>query len=107
LWSWQDRWVMQLPGLVIEDGEILNDRLGCSEMFSWRLLREKPFYLCRQDGGIQTSYDQQPLSLSFDEVMHEPQIGSAALVQMRSYESGLAFLGRREGLWYFVVIEAE
>ena len=106
-WSWQGSWYVQLPGLVMKDGAILNDELGCAEIFSWRLLRDRPFYLCRQDGSIHTVFDGQTLPLAFDEVIHEPQVGSAALLQMRGYESGLGFLARRNGLWVYVVIEAE
>ncbi len=106
-WSYQDHWYMELPNLVIRDGKILNDELGYAEIFNWRLLKNKPFYFFRDDGKIQVSYDEKIISPTYDEIIHEPQWTMAILVQLKSYEKGLAFYARRGTVWYYVVIRAD
>lgn len=106
LWAWQDGWLMELPGVLIQDGVVLNEARGYSEMFAWRLLRDKPFYLYRDDGRVQASYDGETLALDFDEVLYEPQWTTAMLVQIKKFESGLLFFARRGDVWYYVVVAA-
>jgi hypothetical protein len=105
LWAWQDHWLLELPGLLVEDGQILNDRLGYSEMFTWRLINDRPFYFFRQDGQVHLSYDGQTLEALYDEVIHEPLGGNAILLRLKAYENGMFFYARRGATWYYVTIE--
>jgi hypothetical protein len=107
LWSWDGHWVIELPGIVVMDGEILNDRLGTPEMFTWRLLGDSPFYFYRKDGRIFATYNQQPMPVQYDEVISQSQLGANILLQMRTYEYGLAFYAREGDTWYYVVMETK
>lgn len=107
LWSWDGHWVLELPGLVIQDGQSLNDQLGYSEMFTWRLLQDKPFYFFRQNGQIHVSYNHQTLPIRYDEVIHDPQWNTAMLLELKAYDSGLLFYARRGDIWYYVVIQVD
>jgi hypothetical protein len=107
LWSWENHWILELPGLVLQDGAILNDRLGYPEMFTWRLLKDRPFYFYRKDGLVHAVYDDQVLPDPYDEVLSDPQWTKKILVQMHTYESGLVFFARRGPTWYYVVLEVE
>jgi hypothetical protein len=106
LWAWEGHWLLELPGLLIEDGQILNDRLGYTEMFTWRLIDDQPFYFYRQDGQVHVSYAGQTLDLRYDEVIHQPLGGSAILLRLKAYENGLFFYARRGAVWYYVTIES-
>lgn len=106
LWAWENHWVLELPGLIIQDGEILNDALGYSEMFTWRLIGGKPYYFFRKDGRINAAYGGSVIPLDYDEVIYKPQFGMSILLQMQKYENGLMFYARRGDIWYYVVIEA-
>jgi hypothetical protein len=107
LWSWNGHWYLVLPGLVLENGAGLNQRLGYPEIFSWRLLKDKPFYFYRKDAQMHAVYNDQPLPALYDEILSEPQWTDAILVQMRTYESGMVFYARRGDTWYYVVLSAE
>ncbi len=106
LWSWQNHWILELPGLVLEDGAMLNDRLGYPEMFTWRLLKDRPFFFYRKANLVHAVYDGQTLPNPYDEVLADPQWTRNVLVQLRAYESGLVFFARRGDTWYYVVLEA-
>jgi hypothetical protein len=107
LWSWNGHWVIELPGMIIMDGEILNDRLGSPEMFTWRLLGNQPFYFYRKDGRISANFNDQTLPIQYDEVIYQPQLGAQILLQMRMYDYGLAFYAREGETWYYVVMETQ
>ena len=112
LWSWQDaqgapHWTMEVAGLVIEDGENLNERLGTPEIFTWRLLKDRPFYFYRAERQVRAVYDGETLPLAYDEVIADPQFSDRILIQMKTYESALVFYARKGGVWHLVVIEVE
>lgn len=102
LWAEQGRWVAELPGVIVEDGTLLNDALGCSEMFAWQLIGGKPFFFCRAGGEISGWQGGAKLAVAYDEVLYAAQLGAKMLAQMRRYEDGLAFFARRDDTWLFV-----
>lgn len=106
LWTWNDHWVLELEGMIVQDGQILNEQ-GFSEAFSWRVLKDRPFFFYRQNGLIQAEYNSQTVELNYDEVIYEPLCCMTSLLQMRSFANGLIFYARRGDTWYFVVLEAE
>lgn len=107
LWAWQNHWLVELPGVIIENGTILNDALGCSEMFAWQLIGGEPFYFCRRGGRIEAWYAGQALPVRYDEVHYTPQVGMRMLVQMRRYETGLEFYARSGDTWSYVIVTAD
>ena len=110
LWSWDQHWLMELPGIVVQDGKLLNDSLGYAEMFTWRLLKDKPFYFYRPASGaaaaVHLSYNGHSLPVTYDQVIHRPDCCTSELLQMQLFENGLFFYARRAGTWYYVVVEA-
>jgi hypothetical protein len=104
--AWQGHWLLELPGVVLEDGQSLNERLGYSEMFTWRIINQRPFYFFRQDVQVRISYNDQVLEPVYDQVLYEPLGGTAILLRLKAYESGLFFYARRANTWYYVVIES-
>lgn len=105
LWAWDGRWLLELPGVLVEEGQILNDRLGYSEMFAWNLVGGQPFYFYREEGQVRISYSGETLPTTYDDVLYQPLGGSAILLRMKAYESGLFFYARRGGSWYYVTIQ--
>ena len=106
LWAWQQHWLLELPGIVLEDGQSLNERLGYSEVFTWRLINDRPFYFFRKAGQVQLSYDEQVLAPVYNEVLYQPLGGSAILLELKAFETGLFFYARRGDTWYYVTIES-
>jgi hypothetical protein len=59
LWSWDgEHWLLEVDGFLIQDGEVLNERLGYEDIFGWQLLNEKPFYYFRKGPRVGISYDE-------------------------------------------------
>ena len=107
LWAWEGHWVLELPGLVVEDGHSLNAAAGYSEMFAWRLLKDQPFYIFRQAGQLHLSFNNHILDSTYAEVIQKPQGVMNELVQMQAFSNGLTYYARRGDTWYYVVLEAE
>ena len=70
LGAYQDQWVLELQGQLVVNGIVMNEALGCEEIFAWQLLGGKPFYFCRAGGKVSLVYDGQALGVSYDEVIH-------------------------------------
>lgn len=107
LTAWNGHWILELPDYVIQDGQSLNEQLGYSDSFTWRLLGEKPFYFYQKSGQIHTSYNDQTLPLTYDAVIHAPQVSTALLLEMKAYSDGLLFYARRGDTWYYVTLRTE
>jgi hypothetical protein len=103
--SWDDRWLLEVDGFLIQDGEILNESLGYEEIFGWQLLNEKPFYYFRKGPRVGVSYDGSTLPVYYDEIIHyrccEPSMFNNA-----GNEDMVWFYGLRDGTWYYVEIGA-
>jgi hypothetical protein len=107
LYTWQDHWLLETADVFIRDGEVLNQQLGYSEMFTWRLLNNKPFYFYRQGPRIYLSYNEETLPVSFERVLHEPSCCSGALVNMTLADDGLGFYALKEGFWYYFIVSTD
>ena len=102
--AWHGNWVMAARDFLIQDGEILNEKLGYEEIFSWGLVEDKPIYLFRKGPRIGISYDGKILPLEYQNVARYLCCGySANNPQIDS--SGLHFYGKRNGVWYYVVVD--
>lgn len=107
LWAWNGHWVLDLDGVAVMDGEILNDKLGYDEIFQWQLLGGKPFYFFRQGKHIGLSYDGQTLPYRYDDVIHGFLCCDPAVYNIQSSSSGVWFYARRDGVWDYVEITAD
>jgi hypothetical protein len=105
LWSWDDHWLLEVDGFLIQDGEILNESLGYEEIFGWQLLNEKPFYYFRKGPRVGISYDGSTLPVYYDEIIHyrccEPSMFNNA-----GNEDMVWFYGLKDGTWYYIEIGA-
>jgi hypothetical protein len=103
LWRWQDHWLVEIDGFLIQDGENQNERLGFEEIFGWQLLNGQPFYYFRKGPRVGISYAGQVLPLYYDEIVHYRCCGPAAFNNAGN-ETMIWFYGLRDGTWYYVEI---
>ena len=98
---WQDHWLLEIRGFLIQDGEILNDQLGYEEIFDWQLIHGKPFFFFRKGPRVGISYDGQVQPVYYDDVAHYLCCGTGG---NNPYYNGIfiSFFAQRDGVWYFV-----
>jgi hypothetical protein len=101
LWSWDGHWLLEVDGFLIQDGEVLNERLGYEDIFGWQLLNGKPFYYFRKGPRVGISYDESILSVYYDEVIHY-RCCEASMFNHDGNQDMVWFYGLREGAWYYV-----
>lgn len=103
---WDGHWVLNVENFVIQDGEILNKKLGFEEMFNWGLVKDKPTYFFRKGSKVGISHDGQILPIRYDDVKHglccEPAMDNPSMDN-----NGMRFFGKRDGVWYYVVVKFE
>ena len=101
---WNDHWIWATRNFLVQDGEILNGKLGFQEIFEWRLVENKPAYLFRKDGRVGFSYDGKILPLAYQNVARDLCCGYAVnnpwIGDTRAH-----FFAEREGVWYYVVLK--
>ena len=68
--AWNGHWILDVENFVIQDGEILNQKLGFQEMFEWGLVKDKPTYFFRKGSKVGISHDGQILPLQYQDVAH-------------------------------------
>jgi hypothetical protein len=98
---WQNHWLLEVRGFLIQDGAILNNALGYEEIFGWRLLNGRPFYFFRKGPRVGISYDGQVQPVYYDDVAHYLCCG-LAVNNPHSTAAMLQFYALREGVWYSV-----
>lgn len=104
--AWEDHWILEVDDFVIQDGEIINQRLGFEEVFDWNLIHGKPFYFFRKGPQVGLSYDGQFLQPYYHEIIHGYCCG-LALNNPTFGENTVRFFGKREDTWYYVVVEID
>jgi len=105
-WSWDGHWVLEVENIVIVDGEIQNQSLGYTEMFNWHLVDSHPFYFFRQKDTFGVVYDGKTLPKQYDQLIHGFLCCDPGVYSIRSASIGAQFYAQRDGVWWFVVIEA-
>ena len=104
--GWNGHWILEVENFVIQDGEILNQKLGFQEMFEWGLVKDKPTYFFRKESKVGISHDGQILPIRYDDVKHglccEPAQDNPSMGN-----DVISFFGKRDGVWYYVVIKFE
>jgi hypothetical protein len=101
--AWNDHWVLTAGDFVIQDGEILNQKLGFQEMFAWRVIKDKPLYLFRKGARLGLSYNGKFLLLPYEDIPRGLCCGLAANNPGMIADS-MYFFGKREGVWYYVMV---
>ncbi len=103
LWSWDGHWLLEVDGFLVQDGEILNERLGYEEIFGWQLLDGKPFYYFRKGPRVGISYDGNRLPVYYEEIIHY-RCCEPAMFNNTGNQDMAWFYGLRDGTWYYVEI---
>jgi hypothetical protein len=101
--AWNDHWILTAGDFVVQDGEILNQKLGFQEMFAWSLIDEKPVYLFRKGARLGLSYDGKVLLLPYEDIPRGLCCG-LGVNNPGVYEDSMRFFGQRDGVWYYVVV---
>jgi hypothetical protein len=102
--AWEQHWILEVSDFVVQDGEILNAQFGFEEVFDWHLIDGHPFYFFRKGPRVGISYNNQFFSAYYHEIIHGYCCG-LALNNPMGYEHTVRFFGKRDGLWYYVVVE--
>jgi len=102
--DWNGHWVLAARDFLIQDGELINEKLGVEEIFSWGLIAEKPVYLFRKGPRIGISYDGKILPLEYQDVARYKCCGFS--VNNPSIDSNsIHFFAKRDGVWYYVMVK--
>ena len=101
LWSWDGKWVAEMRGKVYVDGASLNDSIGASEVFGWRLIDGRPFYFFKKADAVQVSFDGQVLPLTYREVVHYRCCEPAAF-NLQGNDRMVWFHALRGNTWHYV-----
>jgi hypothetical protein len=104
--AWGNHWILEVSDFVAQDGEILNEQFGFEEVFSWYLIDEKPFYFFRKGPRVGISYDDQFLDVNYEEIIHGYCCG-LGLNNPMLFENTVRFFGKRDGIWYYVIVEVK
>ncbi|MGB9800785.1 MAG: hypothetical protein ACPLUL_11900 [Thermanaerothrix sp.] len=91
----------QPRGLIIQNGEVLNERYGYEEAFGFQWLNGKPFYFFQKSGWIGICYHDQEIPLRYDEIPHYRCCSAAELNPVHAAQM-VAFFARRGEQWYYV-----
>ncbi len=100
---WQDKWLLEVNGFLIQEGENLNQKFGYEEIFGWQLLNNQPFYYFRQGPWTGISFAGKTLPLSFEEIFHYGCCGYGMYNNGGNNEL-VWFFGLRDGKWSYVEI---
>lgn len=105
----QGHWYLEVSGLLIRDGVMVNTQLDASEIFGFSLLNGKPFYFYRQGDQVFISYDDvkvTPLSATttfepYNDVIHD-QCCEPAMFNVSANSIMVWFYALKGGTWYYV-----
>jgi hypothetical protein len=103
--SWAGHWVLEVQGDVYVDGTSLRQQFGYDEVFEWRLVGGRPFYLFRKGPQVGVAYDGQVLPYQYEQVPHYLCCEPSQLNPIGG-DSGVRFYGLRRGDWYWVEVAA-
>lgn len=102
--TWNGHWILEARDFLIQDGEIVNQKLGFQEIFNWGLVKDKPTYFFRKGSRVGISYDGQILPLQYQDVAHGLCCGYAINNPYVGKHS-VNFFGKKDGVWYYVVVK--
>ena len=99
-------WALEVTDFTVLNGEILNEILGLEEVYDWHIRADKPFFFFRKGPRTGISYDGEYPSNYYHEILHGMCCG-LALNNPRVFDDSIRFFGRRDGVWYYVVLTFE
>jgi len=118
-WSYADHWVLETAlvnlneandpavkfttGQISQDGVLLNEQFGYSEMFGFQTLGGKLFFFFEKDGQLGFAYDGQVVEAGYSAIPHY-QCCSEAALNPQSAQNLIAFFAQKGAMWYYVEI---
>jgi hypothetical protein len=100
LWAWQNRWVLEVEGHIVVDGQDLGQNLGAQETFDWQIMAGKPFYFFIKDGIVNAMYGDQLLSLGYDAVVHDTCCEAGAF-DVGHNDHMVWFYAKKDDIWRY------
>ena len=117
LWVYDGHWVLEVAqvtqhrqgnainlevlGQIVQDGVLLNRKLGYDEAFGFQTIATRPFYFFKRSGRVTAWYDGQEIPLDVESVSHYGCC-SAAQYNPLVLTNMVAFFGKRGQTWYLV-----
>jgi hypothetical protein len=101
LHAWDGHWVLEVKGLLLVDGKVINLEKGYSEVFNWQIVAGEPFYFFEKEGKTGISYAGSDLPIQYDEVIHYRCCEPAAF-NIGSNANMVWFYARSGGWWRYV-----
>ena len=119
LWSYDQDWVLEyaditmtfdeaensvysdVTGHLVLNGSLLNERYSFQEIFSFQLLKGKPFFFYKRDSQIGISYEGDEFLLGFKEIPHYGCC-SAGMLNPNRAQNMVSFFAQKEDTWYYV-----
>ncbi len=105
LGSWDGRWVLEANGMLIIDGQIVNQEWGADEIFGCQELNNQPFCFFVQGGQTHLSYGGGTLPVTYDYVYHGMCCEPAAF-NVAGNDQMVWFYALRDGIWHYVELGA-
>ncbi len=93
---WQDHWVIDLRGFLIQDGQILNQVYDYEEIFGWHLVKGEPFFFFRKGPRFGVRYDDQVLPVYYEDIYFPYDVQGYLTYSMPQFDGRSALL-RQEG----------
>ncbi len=101
LGNWDGQWVMEVNGMLVVGGQIVNQEWGYDEIFGCQELNGRPFYFFVQDGQTYLSYGGERLPVSYDYVYHGMCCEPAAF-NVGGNDQMVWFYALKNGAWHYV-----
>jgi len=88
-------------GLIVRDGELLNEKFGYQDAFTFTPLRGRPFFFFRANDKIYAYLDGETIHLDYEEIAHYGCCSAARLNPIKA-ENMVSFFARRGAKWFYV-----
>jgi hypothetical protein len=106
---WHNHWILTFGDFLVEDDEMINKKLGFQQIFEWHLVHDKPVYFFRKGPRLGLSYNDRILPLQYEDIAYALiRSASGKWIQgnsARILDDSARFYGRRNGVWYYVVVK--
>ncbi len=99
--AWQGHWVLEADGVLVIDGQNINQQLVYDAIFNWVVLQGQPFFFFTKGQRTGIFYAGKEQDAAYDEVIHYHCCEPAAFNP--GHEPSIVwFYALRDGMWYYV-----
>jgi hypothetical protein len=93
--------VLEVNGALVVEGELYNAKAGYREIFNFRMLDGKPFFLFLKEGLVGVYYDGQTWPGLFESVVHGACC-EAGIANPGNAAALTWFYAQQQGWWHYV-----